>query len=113
VNVASTVPVVVEGGGDQVVAHVGLHALGRFGGRLGLADELSSAVAAGGENRLLGHCVAADFARQDPPGFRPHLRVSLAFTMEDQLDATSSSSFGSGRPFHVPPSSFRSPRRFR
>ena len=27
-NGNSTVPVVVEGGGDQVVAHVGLHALG-------------------------------------------------------------------------------------
>ena len=29
-NGNSTVPVVVEGGGDQVVAHVGLHALGSF-----------------------------------------------------------------------------------
>jgi hypothetical protein len=55
VNVTSTVPVRVEGGGTQVVAHVGLHAVGRFADRLGLADELSLAVAAGGESRLLGH----------------------------------------------------------
>ncbi len=38
------VPVVVEGGGDGVVAHVGLHALGAFSGRLGLGDSLSVAV---------------------------------------------------------------------
>jgi hypothetical protein len=55
VNAISTVQVRVEGGGDQVVAHVGLHALGRFGDRLGLSDELAAAVAAGGESRLLGH----------------------------------------------------------
>ena len=54
-DVTSTVRVRVEGGGEQVVAHVGLHALGRFGDRLGLGDELSSAVAAGGDQRLVGH----------------------------------------------------------
>jgi hypothetical protein len=39
VNGNSTVAVVVEGGGDQVVAHVGLHALGAFADRLRLGDE--------------------------------------------------------------------------
>jgi len=39
----------VEGGGDQVVAHVGLHALGRFADRLGLGDALSSKVPVTGE----------------------------------------------------------------
>jgi hypothetical protein len=46
VNGNSTVPVVVEGGGEQVVAHVGLHALGLFADRLGLGDSLSSRVPA-------------------------------------------------------------------
>lgn len=43
-NGNSTVPVVVEGGGDQVVAHVGLHALGAFADRLGLGDALSARI---------------------------------------------------------------------
>jgi len=55
VNVTSTIPVRVEGGGEQVVAHVGLHALGFFADRLGLGEELSAAVSAGGEQRWLGH----------------------------------------------------------
>ncbi len=55
VNATSTVPVRVEGGGDQVVAHVGLHALGSFADRLGLGEELSAAVASGGDQRVLGH----------------------------------------------------------
>lgn len=54
-NATSTVPVRVEGGGDQVVAHVGLHALGSFADRLGLGEELSAAVASGGDQRVLGH----------------------------------------------------------
>lgn len=45
----STVPVVVEGGGDQVVAHVGLHALGAFADRLGLGDSLSARIPISGE----------------------------------------------------------------
>jgi hypothetical protein len=49
VNGNSTVPVVVEGGGDQVVAHVGLHALGAFADRLGLGDSLSARVPIAGE----------------------------------------------------------------
>ena len=44
-----TVPVVVEGGGEGVVAHVGLHALGAFANRLGLGHFLSSAVPWTGE----------------------------------------------------------------
>ena len=43
-NGNSTVPVVVEGGGEGVVAHVGLHALGAFADRLGLGDSLSARV---------------------------------------------------------------------
>jgi hypothetical protein len=49
VNGNSTVAVVVEGGGDQVVAHVGLHAVGAFADRLRLGDSLSERVAPGGE----------------------------------------------------------------
>ena len=49
----STVPVVVEGGGDQVVAHVGLHALGAFADRLGLGDSLSAAIPNTGERAPL------------------------------------------------------------
>lgn len=46
-NGNSTVPVVVEGGGDQVVAHVGLHALGSLADRLGLGESLSARIPAG------------------------------------------------------------------
>jgi hypothetical protein len=49
VNANSTVRVKVEAGGDQVVAHVGLHALGAFVDRLGLGHSLSSRVAITGE----------------------------------------------------------------
>jgi Transposase DDE domain group 1 len=49
VNGNSTVPVVVEGGGEQVVAHVGLHALGAFADRLGLGDSLSARIPITGE----------------------------------------------------------------
>ena len=48
-NGNSTVSVVVERGGDQVVAHVGLHVLGAFADRLRLGDSLSDRVAPGGE----------------------------------------------------------------
>jgi len=44
VNGNSTLRVVVEGGGEQVVAHVGLHALGAFADRLGLGDSLSARI---------------------------------------------------------------------
>jgi hypothetical protein len=53
VNGNSTVAVVVEGGGDQVVAHVGLHALGAFADRLGLGDSLSARIPAAGERAPL------------------------------------------------------------
>ncbi len=45
----STLTVRVEGGGDQVVAHVGLHALGAFADRLDLGDCLSTAIPISGE----------------------------------------------------------------
>jgi hypothetical protein len=44
VNVTSTTKLKVEMGGEGVVAHVGLHALGRFADRLGLADLLSARI---------------------------------------------------------------------
>jgi hypothetical protein len=44
VNSNSTVSVVVEGRGDQVVAHLGLHALGAFADRLRLGSCLSAAI---------------------------------------------------------------------
>ena len=43
-NANSTAGVVVEPGGDQVVAHVGLHALGALADRLGLGDGLSARI---------------------------------------------------------------------
>jgi hypothetical protein len=49
VNANSTVRVKVEGGGDQVVAHVGLHALGAFADRLRLGHSISSRIAITGE----------------------------------------------------------------
>ena len=48
VNANSTVSVMVEGGGDQVVAHVGLHALGAFADRLNVGELLSARIAARG-----------------------------------------------------------------
>jgi hypothetical protein len=45
----SVVPVVVGAGGAQVVAHVGLHALGAFADRLGLGDALSARIPITGE----------------------------------------------------------------
>jgi hypothetical protein len=49
VNGNSTVPVVVAGSGEGVVAHVGLHALGCFADRLGLGDCLSARIPISGE----------------------------------------------------------------
>ncbi len=49
VNGNTTVPVVVETGGDQVAAHVGLHALGAFADRLGVGDCLSARIPVNGE----------------------------------------------------------------
>ena len=49
----STLRAVVESGGEGVVAHVGLHALGSFGDRLGLGDCLSARVNATGERAPL------------------------------------------------------------
>jgi len=49
VNGNSTVAVVVEGSGEGVVAHVGLHALGAFADRLGLGDLLSARIPVTGE----------------------------------------------------------------
>lgn len=43
-NANSTAPVVVEGGGAQVVAHVGLHAVGSLADRLGLGAALSARI---------------------------------------------------------------------
>ena len=43
-NVNSTCDVRVEGGGTQVVGHVGLHALGSFADRLGVGEALSGAM---------------------------------------------------------------------
>jgi len=48
-NANSTLSAVVECGGEQVVAHVGLHALGAFADRLGLGAGLSDRVPLTGE----------------------------------------------------------------
>jgi hypothetical protein len=49
VNGNSTRRVRIEAGGEGVVAHVGLHALGAFADRLGVGDALSAVVAPAGE----------------------------------------------------------------
>jgi Transposase DDE domain group 1 len=49
VNGNSTRRVRIEAGGEGVVAHVGLHALGAFADRLGLGDELSARIPPAGE----------------------------------------------------------------
>ena len=43
----------MESGGDRVVAHVGLHALGGLADRLGLGEALSARIAATGERGVL------------------------------------------------------------
>lgn len=48
-HVTSTTRARIETGGDGVVAHVGLHALGRFADELGLGAQLSARVAPAGE----------------------------------------------------------------
>ena len=48
-NANSTVRLKVEGGGDQVVAHVGLHAVGAFADRLRLGHSLSARIPVTGE----------------------------------------------------------------
>jgi hypothetical protein len=45
----STLRVKIEAGGEGVVAHVGLHALGAFADRLGLGDALSARIRPAGE----------------------------------------------------------------
>ena len=46
-NATSARHVVVESGGDQVVSHVGLHALGTFADQLGLGEGLSARIPTG------------------------------------------------------------------
>jgi hypothetical protein len=46
-NATSARRVVVESGGDQVVSHVGLHALGTFADQLGLGNALSARIPVG------------------------------------------------------------------
>jgi len=53
VNRNSVMNVGVEGGGTQVVAHAGLHALGRFADRIGLGASLSAAIPWAGERAPL------------------------------------------------------------
>jgi hypothetical protein len=53
VNANSTASVIVEPGGQGVVAHVGLHALGSFADRIGLGAALSSRIANTGERAPL------------------------------------------------------------
>lgn len=48
-NANSTTAAVVEGSGEGVVAHVGLHALGAFGDRLGVGEALSGVIPWSGE----------------------------------------------------------------
>jgi hypothetical protein len=53
VKTTSTVRVVAASGGDQVVGHVGLHALGNFADRLGLGEDLSAHIPVPSERAVL------------------------------------------------------------
>jgi hypothetical protein len=63
VNGNSTRRVAIEAGGEGVVAHVGLHALGAFGDRLGLGNALSAQIPPAGE-RLPLHDRARCWSRR-------------------------------------------------
>ena len=58
-NANSTARVVVEPGGEGVVAHVGLHALGCFADRLGLGDALSTRIPLTGEPHFVQNLIGA------------------------------------------------------
>ena len=105
-NVTSTLKARVEPGGDGVVAHVGLHALGQFADALGLGAALSARIVPAGERfplhdrgKVLVHamltlagggdaCSDVEFLRAQPVLFGPVPSDSTLYRTYRQIDAT-------------------------
>jgi hypothetical protein len=104
-HVTSTMGARIETGGDGVVAHVGLHTLGRFADALGLGAALSSRIAAGGERfplhdrgKVLVHamltlagggdaCADVEYLRAQPALFGAVPSDSTLYRTYRQIDA--------------------------
>ena len=104
-NVTSTLKARVERGGDGVVAHVGLHALGQFADALGLGAALSARIVPAGERfpfhdrgKVLVHamltlagggdaCSDVEFLRAQPVLFGPVPSDSTLYRTYRQIDA--------------------------
>lgn len=104
-HVTSTTRARIETGGGGVVAHVGLHALGRFADALGLGAALSARIVAAGERlplhdrgKVLVHamltlagggdaCSDVEFLRAQPALFGPVPSDSTLYRTYRQIDA--------------------------
>jgi hypothetical protein len=104
-HVTSTTRARIETGGDGVVAHVGLHALGRFADALGLGAALSARIAPTGprfplhdRGKVLVHamltlagggdtCSDVEFLRAQPALFGPVPSDSTLYRTYRQIDA--------------------------
>jgi len=104
-HVISTTRARIETGGGGVVAHVGLHALGRFADALGLGAALSARIVAAGERlplhdrgKVLVHamltlagggdaCSDVEFLRAQPALFGPVPSDSTLYRTYRQIDA--------------------------
>ncbi len=104
-HVTSTTRARIETGGDGVVAHVGLHALGRFADAVGLGAALSARIVPSGERfpfhdrgKVLVHamltlagggdaCSDVEFLRAQPALFGPVPSDSTLYRTYRQIDA--------------------------
>ena len=104
-HVTSTTRARIETGGDGVVAHVGLHALGRFADAVGLGAALSARMVPSGERfplhdrgKVLVHamltlagggdaCSDVEFLRAQPALFGPVPSDSTLYRTYRQIDA--------------------------
>jgi hypothetical protein len=104
-NVTSTTRARIETGGGGVVAHVGLHALGRFADTLGLGAALSARIVPSGERfplhdrgKVLVHamltlaaggdaCSDVEFLRAQPALFGSVPSDSTLYRTYRQIDA--------------------------
>ena len=104
-NVTSTTRARIEAGGDGVVAHVGLHTLGRFADALGLGAALSARIVPAGERlpfhdrgKVLVHamltlaaggdaCSDVEFLRAQPALFGSVPSDSTLYRTYRQIDA--------------------------
>jgi Transposase DDE domain group 1 len=104
-HVTSTTRARIETGGDGVVAHVGLHALGRFADKLGLGAQLSARIVPAGERfplhdrgKVLVHamltlagggeaCTDVEYLRAQPALFGSVPSDSTLYRTYRQIDA--------------------------